>query len=77
MTGLFLLLCSELGVNCVYRAGINAGTAVDAGISINGALVARFADGVHRTGFVAGATVDALFGNRMSQGLHLLLFVYL
>jgi hypothetical protein len=61
-------------MNGVYRAGIYASSAVDAGIGINGALVPRFTDSVNRAGIVTGAAVNAFFGNRVGQDSHLLLF---
>lgn len=59
-------------MDCIYGAGIHTGAAVNAGIRIDFALVTSFADGVHRAGFVACTTVNALFGNGMSQSIHLL-----
>jgi hypothetical protein len=59
-------------VNGVHRAGIDASSAVDAGIGIDGTLVTRFTDGVNRAGIIAGAAVNALFGNRVGQDIHLL-----
>ena len=71
----FLLPGAEqLCVDGTHRTGIYTSTAIDAGIRIDRALVTRFADCVDRTGFVTCAAVDAFFGNRMSQGGHLLLF---
>ena len=59
-------------MDCIYGAGIHTGAAVNAGIRINLALVTSFADGIHRAGFVACTTVNALVGNGMSQSIHLL-----
>jgi hypothetical protein len=61
------------GVNCIYRAGIYASTAVNAGLGIDRTLVTRFTYSVNRAGFIAGTAVNALFGNCVSQGFHLLL----
>jgi hypothetical protein len=61
-------------VNCVDRTGINTCAAVDAGIGVNGTLAASFADSIYGTGIIACTAVDAFFGNRVSQGIHLLLF---
>jgi hypothetical protein len=73
----FFSSCAESGVNGIHRAGIYASTAVDAGISVNNTLVTRFTDGIHRAGFVACAAVNTFFGNRVGQGVHLLLFDFL
>ena len=59
-------------MNGIHRAGIDASSAVDAGIGIDGTLVTRFTNGVNRAGIVAGAAVNALFGNRVGQDIHLL-----
>jgi hypothetical protein len=62
----------SLGVNGVDGAGIHTGAAIDAGIRVDLALFASFANGVNRAGFVTGAAVNAIFGDGMSQGIHLL-----
>jgi len=56
----------------IHRAGFDAGPAIDAGIGINDADVALFADGVDWAAGLASPTIDARFGNGMSQGNHLL-----
>lgn len=61
-----------LSADSTYGTGIHACTAINAGISRNGPLAAFFADGVYRTGFVAGTAVDALVRNFVSQCIHLL-----
>jgi hypothetical protein len=53
----------RLGGNRAYRAGIDASAAVDAGIGINGPLLAGFADGVYRAGIVTCSAIDALVRN--------------
>jgi ribosomal protein L37AE/L43A len=70
--GITCYVCS-LGADSRNRAGVHACTAVDAGVSSDGALVASLADCVYRARIVACATVDALFRNGMSQSIHLLL----
>jgi len=62
-------LCSSNGV---YRAGIHACAAVDAGIRIDSPFLTHFTDGVNRAGIVACAAIDALVGNFVSQCIHLL-----
>jgi hypothetical protein len=64
-------------VDSVDRAGIYASAAVDAGISSDSPLVAGLADSVNRAGILASPAVDALFGNGVSQGIHLLFVLYI
>jgi hypothetical protein len=59
-------LCRGNGVN---RAGIHTRAAINAGVRVNNPLLARFADGVCRAGFIACAAIDAFVGNYMSQGI--------
>lgn len=62
-----LLRDAELSRNSVYRAGIHASTAVDAGVRVDGALAASFANGINRAGIITGAAVDALVINGVSH----------
>jgi hypothetical protein len=56
----------------VYRASVNASSAVGAVIGVDNPLVAFLGDSAERTGVVAGTTVDALVINVIGHGVHLL-----
>jgi hypothetical protein len=58
----------------VHGATVDASAAIGALFSVNDADVAFFCNGAHRTGVVAGTTVDAFFSNGIGQGIHLLFF---
>ena len=59
-------------MNCAYWTGIHACTAINAGVGRYNPLAAGFADSVNGARFITGTAVDALVGNGMSQGIHLL-----
>ena len=52
----------------IHGTGIHASAAVDAGISVDYAFAALFADGVHGTGILTCCTIGAIVSNSMSHG---------
>jgi hypothetical protein len=56
----------------VHRTGVEAGTAIGAGIGIDYPDITLFRDGADRTGIVTGSTVDAFIRNMISHRIHLL-----
>jgi hypothetical protein len=57
-----------LGVNCVDWTGIHACATIDAGISVDYALVTLLANGVNRARVLTSCAVGAIVGNGVSHG---------
>ena len=70
LSGLFCCVFSNycLGVDSAYRAGINAGATIDAGVSINNALGALLTDSVNGAGVLACCAVGAIVSNSVCHG---------
>lgn len=58
----------ELGcADGAHRAGVDTGTAVDAGVAVDLVLVTGRGDCVHRAGIDTGTAVSTVIGNNVSH----------
>lgn len=58
------------------RAGVDTGTTVDAGVTVNFVLVTGRGDGVHRAGIDTGTAVSTVIRNNVSHWSYLLIKVF-
>jgi hypothetical protein len=52
----------------IHGTGIHASTAINAGICVDYAFAALFANGVHGTGILTCSTIGAIVSNGMGHG---------